>query len=160
MNIQRLAQRIAQPVAPVIEVARNQERTRWGNYLANPGNERGDLPLSTRPKEPEVNHKTMHLDPVDPDHAVEYPPALENMIRHVEMIAAQNRESRQKRVAVMAVQIIGIAPISRLEHRSKLRPAGQKNLLAFTWPMLDVARMTVVTALHLLQKDQIGLELV
>lgn len=38
MNIQCLAQGIAQPVAPVIEVARDQERARWGNHLANPVN--------------------------------------------------------------------------------------------------------------------------
>ena len=100
-----------------------------------------------------MDDKTMHLDPVDSDHAMKHTPALKHVVRHVQVIATQDRKSRQKRVAMMAMQIIGIAPISRLEHRSKLRPAGQKNLLAFAWPMLDVARMTVVTALHLLQKD-------
>lgn len=107
-----------------------------------------------------MNHKTMHLDPVDPDHAMEYPAALENMIRHVEMIAAQNRKSRQERVPMMAVQVIGIATVGRLEHRSQLGSAGQKDLLTFARPMLDVPRMTVVTALNLLQKNQVGLELV
>jgi len=105
-----------------------------------------------------MDDKTMHLDPVDSDDAMEYAPALQYMIRHVEMIAAQDRKSRQKRVAMMTVQIIGIAPVRRLEHRSKLRAMGQKNFLALARPVLDVPRVTVMTTLNLLQKDQVGLK--
>ena len=36
MNTERLAQRIAQTVSPVIEVARNQEWPRSRNDLTNP----------------------------------------------------------------------------------------------------------------------------
>ena len=36
---------------------------------------------------------------------------------------------------------------------------GQKNLLTLARPMLDVPGMTVVTTLNLLQKNQVGLEL-
>jgi len=50
MNVERLAQGIAQAVSPVIEVARDQERSRWRNHLANPGNQGGHLALSARPE--------------------------------------------------------------------------------------------------------------
>jgi len=101
----------------------------------------------------------MHLDPVDPDHAMEYAPTLQHMVRYIKMVAAQDRKSRQKRVAMMAVQVICIAPISRLEHRSKLRTMGQKNLLTLARPVFDVPGVTIVTTLNLLQKNQVGLEL-
>ena len=105
-----------------------------------------------------MDDKTMHLDSVDSDHAMEHAPALQHVVRHVPVIAAQDRKARQKRVAMMTVQIIGIAPVGRLEHRSKLRAMSQKNFLALARPMLDVPRMAVMTALNLLQKDQVGLE--
>jgi hypothetical protein len=60
---------------------------------------------------------------------------------------------------MMAMQIIGVAPVSGLEHRSELRAMGQKNLLTLARPMLDVPGVTVVTTLNLLQKNQVGLEL-
>ena len=159
MNVEPLAQGIAQTVSPVIEVARNQKRSRWRNHLANPAYQGGDLALSARPEKAKMDHKAMHLNPVDSDHAMEYAPALQDMIRDVEMIAAQDRKSRQKRVAMMAMQIVSVASVRRLEHRSMLRAMGQKNFLAFTRPMLDVPRVTVMTALNLLQKDQVGFEL-
>lgn len=105
-----------------------------------------------------MDHKTMHLDPLDPNHAMKDATALQHMIRNIKMVTAQDRKSRQKSIAMMAVQIIGIPPIGGLEHGSKLGAVGQKNLLALARPMLDVAGVAVVTALNLLQEDQIGLE--
>ena len=101
----------------------------------------------------------MHLDPADPDHAMEHTPTLQHMVGYIKMVAAQDRKSRQKRVAMMAVQVICIAPISRLEHRSKLRTMGQKNLLTLARPVFNVAGVTIVTTLNFLQKNQVGLEL-
>ena len=159
-DLERLDESARQPVAPVVEVAGAQQRRAPRHLADDPVDQRVGLPVAALGEQAEVDHEAVDVAPVDPHHAVEHATLLERVVGEVPVLAPHDREARQQRVAVVAVQIVRVAAVGALEGVPERRRLREELLLRLARPVVEARRVPVVLALHLLQEDQVGVELV
>ena len=145
-------------VAPVVEIAGNQQRRALRHLAGNPVDERIGLALAAAGKQAKVNHEAVDVALVDPNHTMKHTALFEGMVGKIAILLAHDRKPRQQRIAVMAMQIAGIASISRLEGVLEGRRARQKLVLRLARPLLETSGMLLVATLDLLQENQIGIQ--
>ena len=76
------------------------------------------------------------------------------MVRHIAMLASNDRKSRQDCVAVVSMQINGTFSVSMVVSTAA-KALSQKLMLSMSWPVLELLGVPLMLALNLLQKQKI-----
>lgn len=142
---------MSHPIAPIIEIARKNQRLIPRDAPRNRGEDEIDLALADPLGQAQVNAERVHAAFMNFEHSVEQAATLETVHRHVVIADRMNRKAGQNGVAMVSMLVDGIAPVVHL------RPvrAGQVISLVLFRPVGEAPRVTRVTALYFLQEHDI-----
>src|SRR5262249_60956336 len=103
-------------VAPVVEVARDDDRQVARGELLEAARDRLELPAAAALVQRQMHAHAMQIAPParDGDDAVQEAAALETMVRDILVLERQKTVARQDRVAVMAVVVHRVAAVDML----------------------------------------------
>src|SRR5688500_1991336 len=100
-------------------------------------------------------HTVQHAVPArNVDLAMQQSADLVFVLRDVLIVPAEDRESSEDRVAVVAAVVYRVLAVGEIGPDR----VGKNLALGLHWPVFETARMALVTAQHLLQKYQIGVQ--
>src|SRR5262249_424070 len=113
-------------VAPVVEIAGDDDRQVARGELFEPARDRLELPAAAARVQRQMNATAMQVGPParDRDDAMQESAALVAMVRDILVLERQKTVARQDGVAVMAVVVHGVAAIDVLP-----RVAGEERVL-------------------------------
>jgi len=153
---ERLGEPLAGEIAPVVEVAGDDEGRAIGHLAVDALDERGHLVAATALVKRKVQayavqrrreSRNFHL-------TVEHSAALQVVRRDVLVLGTQDRVAAEDRVAVVSVVVDRVAPVRVvLPHRAR-----QEFVLRLVGPLVEARRVAPVLSLHFLEKDDVCVE--
>lgn len=135
-----------QPVAPVIEIASDEDGIALGHQAANALGQRQDLAAAAAGEQAQVDHEAMHGAPVQLDAGMQQAALFEAVVGDVLVLVLDDRKARQQRVAMVGLVADGVAPVGYVQPQRR----GQRFMLRVQ------QRLVLVAPLHFLQEDQVG----
>lgn len=150
VQAQLLHEQRRQPVAPVVEIARDQDRFAIGHHAPDALGQRQDLAAAAAGEQAQVHHEAMHRPAVEFDGRVQQPALLQAMIGDVLVFVIEDGKARQQGVAVVRGAADRVAAVGHVQ----LERGGQRLVLGVE------QRFLLVAALHFLQEDQVGAQAV
>src|SRR5947207_8347608 len=139
---------------PIVEITGDDERRVLRHRVLDPFDERADLPLSAALGQPEMDIDAMQdgRSRLEPELAMQEPPALENVRRNILVLLSHDRKAREDGVAVMAVAVHGILSVRDFApHR-----VGNELVLRLARPLDIAIGVPVVRTEDFLQKKDVG----
>src|SRR5450759_3813947 len=156
VNMQLACQSLAQLVAPIIEITRDDQRRIRRYLIAHIFDQRDGLSTASPGEQTEMRTQTMHAPlPGQIDLAMQQPAAFKSMSGNIGVQGLQDRKTAQYRVAMMPRLIYRVLPINGM------RPNLSRDeivLRAFRIVVITLAMQRMLT-LHLLQEHDVGIHL-
>ncbi len=140
--------------SPVIEIAGHDELRSGRNFISDEACKLIKLPAPAGRQQAEMNHHDMQRMLAHQHLHVQQAALLKTVVRHVLVLLRHDWPARQQRIAMLAMARDGVAAVHRVVSRGS-----QEIRLALMRPEIEVPRLAPMELAHLLQADQIGVEL-
>ena len=139
---------------PIVEIPGHHQRSARGYFTLDETLELCNLPYTAARDEPQVHHDDVHLAAMRSHFHMQQAALLEPVVGDVFVLVANDRPAREQRVAVLTMLGEGIGAVHRLVALGR-----QKLGLRHIRPALEIRRLAPVQSAHLLQADDVGIEL-
>lgn len=146
VQAQLLHEQRRQAIAPVVEIARDQDGLAVGHHAPDAFGQRQDLAAAAAGEQPQVHHEAMHRTAVELDGRVQQAALLQPVVGDVLVFVVKNGKARQQGVAVVGLVADRVAAVGHVQ----LERGGQRFVLGVE------QRLLLVATLHFLQEDQVG----